>query len=288
MYQPDHIPAWRRITGFVHARSGAKIGLQLGHAGRRGSTQRLWEDDDAPLPEGNWPLLAPSELPYRDDGQVPRAMNRADMEAVVADHVRAAEMAQEAGFDMLELHMAHGYLLSTFLSPLTNLREDEWGGGIEGRMKFPLEVFSAVRAVWPDDRPISVRISAVDWAPGGQSEQDALALSRALHEAGCDVIDVSSGQVVAHEKPVYGRLFQTPFAERIRLEVGIPTIAVGNVSSSEDANSVLAGGRADLVALARAHLWDPYWTRHAAYAQGHDLAWPDPYATLHRYSPRDP
>jgi anthraniloyl-CoA monooxygenase len=288
MYEPHHVPAWRRVTEFVHAHSRAKIGLQLGHAGRKASTQVLWQRSDMPLPEGNWPILAPSPIPYRDQNQVPREMTREDMDAVLADHVRAAEMAQEAGFDILELHMAHGYLLSTFLSPITNRRSDEYGGSIEARMKYPLEVFAAIRKAWPDHKPLSVRLSATDWVRGGQSAEDSVAVARALQESGCDIIDVSTGQVVAEQRPRYGRLYQTPYAEQIRLEVGMPTMAVGNISTSEDVNSVLAGGRADLVAIARAHLWNPYWTRHAAYAQDYALPWPDPYATMHRYTPRDP
>ncbi len=273
---------------FVHHCSQAKIGIQIGHAGRKGSTRVMWQGEDEPLDEGNWPLLAPSAIPYREHSQVPREMTREDMDAMLADHVRAAQMAEEAGFDILELHMAHGYLLSAFLSPLTNRRRDAYGGGIEDRMKYPLEVFAAIRRVWPDHKPISVRISATDWAAGGQSAEDSVAVARALREAGCDVIDVSTGQVVAEQAPRYGRLYQTPCAEQIRLEVGIPTIAVGNVSTSEDVNSVLAAGRADLVAIARAHLWNPYWTRHAARAQDVALPWPDPYATMNRYTPRDP
>jgi anthraniloyl-CoA monooxygenase len=195
-------------------------------------------------------------------------------------------MALEAGFDMLEIHCAHGYLLASFISPLINRREDEYGGSLDHRLRFPLEVFDAVRAVWPDERPMSVRLSAVDWYPGGVEPEDSVEVARAFKAHGCDVVDVSAGQTVPDQRPVYGRLFQTPFADRIRHEVGIATMAVGNISSYADVNTILAAGRADLCLLARAHLWDPYWTRHAAYELGHKLPWPDPYSTLDGYKPR--
>jgi anthraniloyl-CoA monooxygenase len=213
-------------------------------------------------------------------------MDRADMEKVREDFVRAAEMAEEAGFDLLELHFAHGYLLSSFLSPLTNRRADEYGGSLENRLRFPLEVFDAVRAAWPAAKPMSVRISATDWAPGGFDGADAVALGSALKAHGCDIVDVSAGQVVPWQKPVYGRLFQTPYSDQVRLEAGIPTMTVGNISTYEDVNSVLAAGRADLCVLARAHLYDPYWTRHMATKQGYALPWPKPYATVDGYEPR--
>ena len=284
MYSNEHTKAWRRITDFCHRYSRAKVGLQLGHAGRKGSTYRPWEGTDRSLEEGGWPLIAPSELPYLATNDVPRAMTRDDMEQVITDFVRSTEMAVEAGFDWLELHMAHGYLLSTFISPLTNRRTDEYGGDIDGRMRFPLEVFDAIRARWPDERPLSVRISAHDWAPGGLTLDDVLVLSMLLRKHGCDMIDVSTGQTVPEAKPVYGRLYQTPLAELIRLETGAPTMTVGNISSYADVNSILAAGRADLCLLARAHLYDPYWTRHAAAEQDYDLAWPEQYATLKRYN----
>jgi anthraniloyl-CoA monooxygenase len=286
MYSPDHALAWKRIVDFVHAQSPAKIAMQLGHAGRKASTQRMWEAMDEPLPSGNWPIISASPLPYFPHSQVPKEMTRADMEQVTADFVRAAEMTEQAGFDLLELHFAHGYLLASFISPLTNKRTDEYGGTLENRMRFPLEVFDAVRAVWPAHKPMSVRISAVDWAPGGMQPADAVAVARFLKEHGCDITDVSAGQTVADAKPQYGRQYQTPFADRIRQEVGMATMAVGNISSYQDVNTILAAGRADLCVLARAHLWDPYWTRHAAYEQGYPLPWPDPYATLNRYKPR--
>jgi anthraniloyl-CoA monooxygenase len=230
--------------------------------------------------------VAPSALPYFPHSQVPREMSRAEMEQVIGEHVRATRLAIEAGFDLLEIHMAHGYLLASFISPLTNRRHDAYGGPLANRMRFPLEVFDAVRAAWPKAQPMSVRISAVDWSPGGLEPDDAVAVARMLQEHGCDLVDVSAGQTVADQRPVYGRLFQTPFADRIRHEVGIATMAVGNISSYADVNTILAAGRADLCLLARAHLWDPYWTRHAAHELGWKLPWPDPYHSLDRYRPR--
>jgi anthraniloyl-CoA monooxygenase len=286
LYKPEHATAWRRITDFVHRETRAKMAIQLGHAGRKGSTKKLWEGENEPLETGNWPLLAPSALPYHHESQAPREMTRADMERTIADHVQAARYAEEGGFDLLEIHMAHGYLLATFISPLTNRRDDEYGGELENRMRFPLEVFDAVRAVWPKEKPMSARISAVDWTPGGHGPDDAVEVARLLKAHDCDVVDVSAGQTVPDQKPVYGRLFQTPFAERIRHEVGIATMAVGNISSYTDVNTILAAGRADLCLLARAHLWDPYWTRHAAYELGWPLEWPDPYSSLNAYKPR--
>ncbi len=286
IYKPEHVGAWKRIADFVHKHTEAKIALQLGHAGRKGSTRILWEGYDEPLKSGNWPIMSASPLPYKPASQVPRAMNRADMDAVVADFVRATHMAEAAGFDMLEIHMAHGYLLNAFLSPLTNRRTDEYGGALANRMRFPLDVFRAVRKAWPEGKPISARISAHDWQDGGTEPADAVEIAAILKHAGVDIVDVSSGQVVSDEKPQYGRLFQTPFADRIRLEVGMPTMAVGAISSYEDVNSILAAGRADLCVIARAHLFDPYWTRHAAYELGwigsDKLAWPKQYDTLNR------
>jgi len=286
MYKPEHVAAWQRIVDFVHMNSDAKIAMQLGHAGRKASTQRMWEGMDEPLPDGNWPIISASPLPYYPHSQVPKEMTRADMDEVKDDFVRAAKMSHEAGFDLLELHFAHGYLLASFISPLTNQRTDAYGGSLENRMRFPLEVFDEVRSVWPDHKPMSVRISAVDWAPGGMQPADSVEVARMLKAHDCDITDVSAGQTVAEAKPQYGRQFQTPFADRIRHEVGIATMAVGNISSYQDVNTILAAGRADLCVLARAHLWDPYWTRHAAYEQGYPLPWPDPYATLNKYKPR--
>ena len=286
MYKSEHVGAWKRIVDFVHDNSYAKIGMQLGHAGRKGSTKLAWDGMDEPLDEGNWELLGPSALPFFEHSQTPRPMEREDMDAVRDDFVRAAEMAEEAGFDIIEIHCAHGYLLATFISQLTNQRTDEYGDSLENRMRFPLEVFDAVRAVWPAHKPISVRISAVDWAPGGTEPSDAVEIAKMLKAHDCDIVDVSAGQTVPFAKPVYGRQFQTPFADRIRHEAEIPTMAVGNISSYMDVNTILAAGRADLCALARAHLWDPYWTRNAAYKAGYSLAWRDPYSVLDNYRPR--
>ena len=265
---------WQRIVEFVHGRSPAKFCLQLGHSGRKGSTQVGWEDMDHPLPKGNWPLLAPSPLPYLQGvSQTPLAMTRAQMEEVTEQFVRAARYGAEAGFDMLELHMAHGYLLASFLSPLTNHRTDDYGGTVENRMRFPLEVLKAVRAQWPADRPLSVRISATDWADGGLSEDDVLVIVRAFRDAGIDLIDVSTGQTVPWQHPVYGRMWQTPFADRIRNEIGIATLAVGNIYEPDHVNSIIAAGRADLCAIARPHLANPAWTLEAAARQGYEPQW---------------
>lgn len=271
--------AWQRIVDFVHAHSAAKFCLQLGHSGRKGSTQVGWEHADHPLPEDNWELISASSLPYLDGiSQIPRAMTHRDIEAVTQQFVHAARLGMQAGFDMLELHMAHGYLLASFLSPLTNQRDDEFGGDIHNRMRFPLEVFDAVRAVWPADKPMSVRVSASDWAAGGISEGDLVTFARALREAGADLIDVSSGQTVPWQKPVYGRMYQTPFSDLLRNSVDIATIAVGNIYEPDHVNSIIAAGRADLCALARPHLADPSWTLHAAAAQNWtEQQWPKAY-----------
>ncbi len=286
LYRPEHIAGWKRIVDFVHRWTDARIGIQLGHAGRKASTRLAWEGDNEPLQEGGWPIMAASPIPWFDHSPVPRAMTREDMDRVAADFERAAEMAEAAGFDLLEVHLAHGYLLASFISPLTNLRDDEYGGSLENRLRFPLEVFERVRRIWPPEKPISARISAVDWAPGGMEAGDAVEVARRLAAAGVDIVDVSAGQTVPFQKPIYGRQFQTPFSDRIRHEVGIATMAVGNISSFMDVNTILAAGRADLCCLARAHLWEPYWTRHAAYALGHPLPWPPPYSALDGYTPR--
>ncbi|MEZ4390078.1 MAG: NADH:flavin oxidoreductase/NADH oxidase [Polyangiales bacterium] len=277
MYRPEHVEAWRRITSFVHQRSRAKIGLQLGHAGRKGSTAVPWEGG-APLTEGAWPLVAPSPIAYREGWPVPLELDRAGMDAVRDAFVRAARLADDAGFDLLELHCAHGYLLGSFLSPLTNARSDEYGGGIEGRARFPLEVFTAMRAAWPARKPMSVRVSATDWHEGGITDEDVLAFTAALKRAGCDLIDVSTGMTVADQKPLYGRMFQAPWSELIRNEVGVPTITVGAVTTADQVNTLVASGRADLCALARPHLADPFWTLHAAAQQLWDAQpWPAQY-----------
>ena len=279
LYASEHEAAWKRIVDFVHAETDAKFCCQLGHSGAKGSTQLGWEEADAPLPQGNWPVMAASDVPWSSRNQRPKAMDRADMARVRDQFVAAAERAGHAGFDMLELHCAHGYLLSSFITPLTNHRDDDYGGTLENRLRYPLEIFRAVRAVWPDDKPISVRISANDWVgESGIQPQDAVAIARLLQEAGVDICDVSAGQTSAGGRPVYGRMFQTPFSDRIRNETGMATMAVGNIYEPDHVNSILMAGRADLVCLARPHLADPYWTLHAAAALGdaHER-WPNPY-----------
>ncbi|KOV26826.1 bifunctional salicylyl-CoA 5-hydroxylase/oxidoreductase [Streptomyces caelestis] len=281
LYTGRQAEAWRRITDFVHTRApGAAIGVQLGHSGRKGSTKLMWEGMDEPLDDGNWPLVAASPLPYKPGGQVPRELSRAQLTDLREQFAAAAVRAARAGFDLLELHCAHGYLLSGFLSPLTNHRTDAYGGSPQKRLRFPLEVFDAVRAVWPGDRPMTVRISATDWAEGGTTAEDAVAIARAFAAHGADAIDVSTGQVVADETPEFGRSYQTPFADRIRHEAGVPVIAVGAISSWDDVNSLILAGRTDLCALARPHLYDPHWTLHAAAEQGYEgpgAVWPAPY-----------
>ncbi|MFD7296233.1 bifunctional salicylyl-CoA 5-hydroxylase/oxidoreductase [Streptomyces sp. NPDC059897] len=283
LYTDGQAESWRRIVDFVHTRApGAAIGVQLGHSGRKGSTRLMWEGMDEPLPEpdDNWPLVAASALRYRPDSQLPRELTTAELADVREEFVASARRAADSGFDLLELHCAHGYLLSGFLSPLTNRRADAYGGSLEGRLRFPLEVFDAVREVWPDDRPMTVRISATDWAEGGTSEEEAVAIARAFAAHGADAIDVSTGQVVSDERPAFGRSYQVPYADRIRAEVGVPVGAVGAISSWDDVNSLVLAGRTDLCALARPHLYDPNWTLHAAAEQGYvgpGVAWPRQY-----------
>ena len=280
MYLPEHVEAWRRIVDFVHARSAAKIGMQLGHAGRKASTKKMWEGSDRPLDSGNWPVTSASPIPYFPDSQVPKEIDRAGMDAVKADYVRSTKWADEAGFDLLELHMAHGYLLASFLSPLTNVRTDAYGGSREGRMRYPLEVFEAVRAAWPKNKPISVRISATDWLPGGVTDEDVVALAIALKERGCDVIDCSAGMTTPDSRPrFYGRMYQAYWSDLVRHEAKIPTIAVGGISTGDQINTLIVSGRADLCALARPHLANPGFTLTTAIEQGwREVAgWPDAY-----------
>jgi anthraniloyl-CoA monooxygenase len=280
MYADAHLAAWRRIADFVHTWSPAKLCLQLGHSGRKGSTKLMWEGMDEPLDEGNWEVIGPSPIPYGTDCHVPREMTRADMERVRDEFVRATRMAVEASFDMVELHCAHGYLLSSFLTPLSNRRRDEYGGSLENRLRYPLEVFAAMRAAWPEERPMSVRISATDWRDDGIPPEEAVAIARAFHSAGADIIHVSTGQTTAEARPVFGRHFQTPYSDRIRNEAGVPTIAVGNITEPDQVNAIVAAGRADLVALARPHLSDPHWTLRAAAELGYaDQWWPVQYLT---------
>ncbi|GAA3784871.1 bifunctional salicylyl-CoA 5-hydroxylase/oxidoreductase [Streptomyces coacervatus] len=281
LYTGRQAESWKRITDFVHAQSpGTAIGVQLGHSGRKGSTRLMWEGMDEPLPDGNWPLAAASPLPYKPDSQTPRELTRAQLTDIREQFTSAAWRAARAGFDLLELHCAHGYLLSGFLSPLTNRRTDAYGGSPAKRLRFPLEVFDAVRGVWPEEKPMTVRISATDWADGGTTAEDAVEIARAFAAHGVDAVDVSTGQVVADEHPEFGRSYQTPYADRIRHTVGVPVIAVGAISSWDDVNSLILAGRTDLCALARPHLYDPHWTLHAAVEQDYDgpgVVWPAPY-----------
>ncbi|MGO8960214.1 MAG: bifunctional salicylyl-CoA 5-hydroxylase/oxidoreductase [Streptosporangiaceae bacterium] len=278
LYTAAHEDAWRRVTSFVHEQSAAKIGLQLGHSGRKGSTRLMWEGMDQPLSEGTWPVCGPSPLAYMPGiSQVPRELTLADMQQITGQFVAAAQAADRAGFDLLELHCAHGYLLSSFISPVTNKRADEYAGSLAGRLRFPLEVFAAIRAGWPEAKPMTVRISACDWVPGGITGADAVEIASAFAAAGADAIDVSTGQVSPQEKPAFGRSYQTPFADAIRNQVDIATIAVGVISSYDDVNSLILAGRADLCALGRAHLYNPSWTLHAAAEQGYSgpgARWP--------------
>ncbi|HEX5257471.1 MAG TPA: FAD-dependent monooxygenase, partial [Sphingomicrobium sp.] len=265
MWNADHLAAWKRIVDFVHANSKAKICLQLGHSGGKGSTRLGWEGNDVPLDEGNWPVISASDVAWSPVNQVPKPMTRADMDMVRDQFVAAVCMGIDCGFDMIELHAAHGYLLSSFITPLQNKRTDEYGGSLENRLRYPLEVFAAMRAAWPLDKPMSVRISATDWAgEDGITPEDAVEIGAAFAREGADLIDVSAGQTWAGQQPVYGRMFQTPFSDRVRNEARLATMAVGNIYEPDHANSILAAGRADLVALARPHLVDPFWTLRAA------------------------
>jgi anthraniloyl-CoA monooxygenase len=286
LYTAEQEAGWKRVVDFVHAQSTARIGVQLGHSGRKGSTKLMWDGIDEPLPSGNWEVCGPSALPYSERNQVPRELSTTDMESIRGEFVACAEAAARAGFDVLELHCAHGYLLSSFLSPLTNQRTDGYGGSLENRLRFPLEVFDAVRAAWPAERPMTVRISATDWADGGINADDAVEIARAFASHGANGIDVSTGQVVCDEKPQYGRSYQTPYADRIRNEIGqeydIAVIAVGAISSYDDVNSLILAGRADLCALGRTHLYDPQWTLHAAAEQDYPIAWPKQFAAGNR------
>ncbi|WP_421693727.1 bifunctional salicylyl-CoA 5-hydroxylase/oxidoreductase [Aestuariivirga sp.] len=279
LYAPQHEAQWKRLVDFVHAETAAKICCQIGHAGRKASVQVPWADDDMPLAQGGWQTIAPSPLPWSPRHPAPREMTRADMDAVTAQFVAATEMAGRAGFDMIELHAAHGYLLSSFISPLSNGRSDAYGGSLANRMRYPLEVLRAMRQAWGGEKPLSARISATDWlGPDGVTPEEAVEIARLFATAGADIIDVSAGQTSAEAKPIYGRMFQTPFSDRIRNEAGIATMAVGNITEPDHVNSILLAGRADLVCLGRPHLADPYWTLHAAVAMGDEkVEWPQPY-----------
>ncbi|NSX56274.1 bifunctional salicylyl-CoA 5-hydroxylase/oxidoreductase [Parasulfitobacter algicola] len=278
LYDPEHEIAWARLNRFIHTETEAMTCCQIGHSGRKGSTRLGWEGMDKPLPSDNWPIISASAIPWSDENAVPRAMTHDDMDQVLSDFVTAAEMADRAGFDMIELHAAHGYLISSFISPLSNTRDDEYGGSLENRMRYPLQVFKAMRDVWPDHKPMSVRISACDWTEDGITPDQAVQIARMFAKAGVDIIDVSAGQTSTDAQPIYGRMFQTPFSDRIRNEAGIKTMAVGNIYEADHVNSILMAGRADLVCLARPHLADPYWTLHAATDLGDRLeTWPLPY-----------
>ncbi|MFI0976506.1 bifunctional salicylyl-CoA 5-hydroxylase/oxidoreductase [Streptomyces sp. NPDC021093] len=290
LYTPEQAASWQRVTDFVHRQApGTAVGVQLGHSGRKGSTRLMWEGIDQPLDDGNWPLTAASPLPYRPGvNQVPAELDRAGLTDIREQFAAAAWRAARCDFDLLELHCAHGYLLSGFLSPLTNRRTDSYGGTLAHRLRFPLEVFDAVRGIWPDDKPMTVRISATDWAAGGTTGEEAVEIARAFVAHGADAIDVSTGQVVSDEAPEFGRSYQTPYADRIRNSLGVPVIAVGAISSWDDVNSLLLAGRADLCALARPHLYDPHWTLHAAAEQdysGTGAPWPLPYRAGSRRPP---
>ena len=279
LYDDAHEQAWKRIVDFVHNETDAKLCMQIGHSGRKGSTQLGWEEMDAPLSDGNWPLLSASAIAWSDRNQTPKAMTRDDMDIVRDQFVASAKMADRSGFDMVEVHAAHGYLLSSFISPVSNVRDDEYGGSLENRMRYPLEVINAVRAAWPAHKPLSVRISANDWVgEAGVTPEEAVEIARMLKANDVDICDVSAGQTTTDARPVYGRMFQTPFSDRIRNEAHIATMAVGNIYEPDHVNSILMAGRADLVCLARPHLANPYWTLHQAAALGNQTEnWPAPY-----------
>ncbi|MDQ6931780.1 MAG: bifunctional salicylyl-CoA 5-hydroxylase/oxidoreductase [Candidatus Eremiobacteraeota bacterium] len=278
MYLPDHLTAWQRITAFMHANSEAKVCMQLGHSGPKGATKLMWEGMDEPLEDGAWEVVGPSAVAYGEQNQTPRELTVPEMQHILEEFVQSTRMAQAAGFDMLELHCAHGYLLSSFITPLQNRRRDRYGGSLANRLRYPLEVFGAMRSVWPAQKPMSVRISATDWLEGGITGEDSVRIARAFKDAGADLIDVSTGQTSRQSRPMYGRMYQTPFSDRIRNEVGIATLAVGNIYEPDHVNSIIAAGRADLCALGRPHLSDPFWTLHAAAQLGYKgQPWPNQY-----------
>jgi anthraniloyl-CoA monooxygenase len=278
MYTSEHAAGWRRVVDFVHAWSPAKICLQLGHSGRKGSTKLPWVGADLPLGDDGWRTMGPSPIPYAASLMAPREMTRADMDQVRDDFIRATQMAVDCDFDMLELHAAHGYLVSSFLTPVSNQRTDEYGGSLENRLRFPLELFSAMRALWPAARPMSVRVSATDWVEDGLTPEESVRVGRTFVDAGADIIHVSTGQTTPEAQPVFGRLYQTPYSDRIRNEARVPTIAVGNVTDPDQVNGIIAAGRADLVAIGRPHLSDPQWVLRAAATLGYKAKqWPRQY-----------
>lgn len=284
MYKPEHVPAWKRVVDFVHTHTDAKIGIQLGHAGRKAATKVQWEGGSPLTGAEAWPIIAASAIPFTPESQIPKSMDRGDMDRVRDAFVRGAGMADEAGFDVVELHFAHGYLLSSFISPLANRRNDEYGGALENRMRYPLEILRAVRAVWR--KPLSMRISAFDWVEGGTTAEDAVEIGRMVKAAGLDILTVSTGNVVNGARPTVSGLFQTPFSEKVRREAGIPTMTVGNISTAAEMNSIVAEGRADLCVMAKGHLYDPYFARHAARQLGiEDPPWPKQYGAARLYKP---
>ena len=285
IYDDKHISAWKKVVEFVHNRTPAKIGIQLGHAGRKACEPIAWKRDKPLSQEEKWEILAPSALPFGPNSEMPREMNQGDIAKVIDDFVNAAKRADQAGFDILELHAGHGYLLSSFMSPLSNKRTDGYGGSLENRMRLPLEVFHAVRSVWPQEKPMSARISAIDWHKNGNQIEDGVHIAKLFKEAGLDIIDVSSGNVTNVRRPVTPGLFQTPFSEQIRNEVEIPTMTVGNLAVAEQINGVIAENRADLCCVGKGHLFDPYFVRHAARDVGYDLKWPDQYPAAAVFDP---
>jgi anthraniloyl-CoA monooxygenase len=282
MYKPEHATAWKRVVDFVHDQSEAKIAVQLAHAGRKGAVPRAWERGSGTLGDEAWEIIAPSAVPFGPGSATPREMTVAEIADMVERFAQGARWAEEAGFDMIEFHMGHGYLLSSFMSPLANRREDAYGGDFSRRMRFPLEVVEAVRAVWPDDKPLSARISAIDWEEGGNRIEDGIAMARRLYDAGIDIVDVSTGAVTAEGRPNPVGLFQTPYSEAIREATGKPTMTVGNIRTAKDANGVIEGGRADLCAMAKWELYDPYFPRHAAVELGYEMPWPNQYKQVER------
>ncbi len=282
LWRPEHVAPWKRVVDFVHRESESKIGVQLAHAGRKGSVPVAWERSARGLAERGWEIIAPSAIRFSDDSPMPRAMTTDDIADITKCFVQSTKWALEAGFDLIELHMGHGYLLSSFMSPLSNKRTDGYGGSLEARMRFPLEVLRAVRAVWPEDKPISARISAIDWEEGGNKIEDGIEIAKMLFDAGIDIVDVSSGNVTGERRPELPGLFQTPFSEAIRKATGKPTMTVGNIRNADDANAVISEGRADICCVARYHLYDPYFVRHAAHEQGIDPNWPKQYLNVRR------
>ncbi|MBI78384.1 MAG: hypothetical protein CMM53_11495 [Rhodospirillaceae bacterium] len=286
IYDDKHITAWKKVVDFVHSRTNSKIGIQLGHAGRKACEPIAWKRDTPLNQDQKWKIVAPSPQPFGPNSEMPREMNQTDIAKVIDDFVNAAKRANLAGFDILELHAGHGYLLSSFMSPLANKRTDAYGGSLKQRMKLPLEVFDAVRSVWPEEKPISARISAIDWDDNGNKIEDGVKMAQLFKEAGLDIIDVSSGNVTNVRRPVTPGLFQTPFSEQIRNEAGIPTMTVGNLATAEQINGVIAEKRADLCCVGKGHLFDPYFVRHAAREIGYDLKWPDQYPAAKVFNPK--